>query len=229
MLSALVIPVDPPCDERNDAKVLADFSDMQFHDVELHTSDMVAAFPEMVYWRDDPIADISGYGYYSVMKLAREHNVPVVLQGQGGDELFWGYPWVKEAVRRSERLSTIRETGWRILSELIRTRLPQKFNPKSWYRWLRSGAGISSVLEEYRDALNRPENRLCFYDLTGDFLQTQKEMNKWYNREFAEKINDQDECSLFTIPQPWPSLDVLFTKLICATYLREMASHKVID
>ncbi len=214
-------PGHPPCDERKDAKALADSLGMPFHDVELHTSDMVATFPKMVYWRDDPIADISGYGYYSVMKLASEHNVPVMLQGQGGDELFWGYDDIREAVRQTERLAKFRKTGWRMMPELIKERLPQTLDPKKWYRWLRGGAGISEALAEYQDVLHRPRDRVCFYDLSGGFLQARKEMNKWYSRTFRESLNNHDVHALFTIPQPWPPLDLLFTKLICDTYLRE--------
>ena len=85
----------PETDERKDARDLAEHLGMPFHDIELDAAEMVRLFPELVYWRDDPIADISGHGYYSVMKIARESGVPVMLQGQGGDELFWGYPWVQ--------------------------------------------------------------------------------------------------------------------------------------
>ena len=87
----------PFYDERADAKALADHLSMPFHEVEISTGDMVDGFSELIGWRDDPIADISGYGYYAVMRAARAHNVPVMLQGQGGDELFWGYPWVRES------------------------------------------------------------------------------------------------------------------------------------
>jgi tetratricopeptide (TPR) repeat protein len=94
-------PGRPPNDERTEAKALADYLKIPCHEVELDTREMVDFFPELVSCTDDPIADISGFGYYSVMKAAREHNVPVILQGQGADELFWGYPWVSQAVRAS--------------------------------------------------------------------------------------------------------------------------------
>ena len=68
-------PDRPPCDERADAKALADHLGLPFHDVELSTSEMTAAFPSLNYWRDDPIADISGFGYLMVDRLAREHGV----------------------------------------------------------------------------------------------------------------------------------------------------------
>src|SRR5437660_2500312 len=98
----------PESDERADARALADYLEMPFHDIELETGAMIDSFPEVVYWRDDPIADISGGGYYSAMTLARGHGVPVVLQGQGGDELFWGYNWVRNGARQSARKAALR-------------------------------------------------------------------------------------------------------------------------
>jgi asparagine synthase (glutamine-hydrolysing) len=105
-------PGRPTYDERAAARELADHLGMPLHEIELGVDDMTACFPDLVGWRDDPIADISGYGYYSVAKLAREHDVPVMLQGQGGDELFWGYSWVRQAVAESmQKAARRREPG----------------------------------------------------------------------------------------------------------------------
>jgi len=42
------------------------------------------------------------------MKEARKNNVPVMLTGFGGDELFWGYPWVVEAmIENANKLSLL--------------------------------------------------------------------------------------------------------------------------
>lgn len=94
-------PGRPPCDERDAAKELADSLGIVFHDAELDTAEMTSGFADLVYWRDDPIADISGYGYDMVMRTALAAGIPVLVQGQGADELFWGYSWVAEAARRS--------------------------------------------------------------------------------------------------------------------------------
>ena len=77
-------------DERDEAHALARHLRLPFHEVEVETEEVVEFFPELNYWRDDPVADYSGHAYYAVMRKAREHGVPVMLQGQGGDELFWG-------------------------------------------------------------------------------------------------------------------------------------------
>lgn len=96
----------PQQDERAMAKELADHLKMPLHDIEVRIDDMVEFFPELNYWRDDPIADIAGHGYYALARAARTKNVPVLLLGQGGDELFWGYPWVKALVAELQVIET---------------------------------------------------------------------------------------------------------------------------
>lgn len=124
----------PPSDERADAQAFAQRLGIPFHGIELEVGEMVRTFPELVAWRDDPVADIAGCGYLAVMKLARAHGIPVVLQGQGGDELFWGYGWVQLAAQDADR----RASG---LGPLARIR-----------RWLPGGkrTHLFDRLPEYR-------------------------------------------------------------------------------
>lgn len=56
-----------------------------------HNDDLVQDFDELLYQHDEPIGSASIYAQYRVMKEARKNNVPVLLDGQGGDELFSGY------------------------------------------------------------------------------------------------------------------------------------------
>ena len=102
-LTAFTVGYDgrPRYDERRDAQAVADYLSIPLHEVEIKTDDMVNAFPSLVFRTDDPIADIAGYGYDTVMNTARAHGVPVMISGQGGDELFWGYPWMTEALNQT--------------------------------------------------------------------------------------------------------------------------------
>lgn len=50
-------------------------------------------FERFVYTLDEPTTRASVYAQYEVMRLAREHGITVLLDGQGGDENFAGYPY----------------------------------------------------------------------------------------------------------------------------------------
>jgi asparagine synthase (glutamine-hydrolysing) len=96
-------------DERAPARGLAASLGIPWHGAELPTSDFVASFPHLVEVMDEPIADVAAYGHYSVSKLAAAHGVKVLLTGIGGDELFFGYGWVRRALELSRmKLEAIR-------------------------------------------------------------------------------------------------------------------------
>lgn len=211
----------PESDERADARALADYLQMPFHDVELETGAMVDSFPEIVYWRDDPIADISGFGYYSVSKLAREHNVPVMLQGQGGDELFWGYNWVQRAAFESMQKDAQRNKGLSALPDYLSFDLPKKLSPRGLSNWVRTLGGLRPGWQRYGYHRNSPADQMVFMDKSVDFHMATGETRALYSEAFINRLNGTSAASLFTFEQPWPQIDLRLTRLICDTYLRE--------
>lgn len=214
-------PDRPLNDERAEAADLARYLEMPFHEVELSTSDMVAFFPDLIYLRDDPIADISGYGYYAVMKLAKEHGVPVMLQGQGGDELFWGYPWVRQAVYESLQKMNLLKKERASLMGYLQPELPDAWTFAGLGNWIKSLAGLRTGWQRLqRDAASPPE-RMVFYDLVRDFQNALTRVGRMYTADFLGRLNGTGAFDLFSFPQPWPQVDVLLTQLICQTFLIE--------
>lgn len=214
-------PGHPPNDERKKAKDLADYLDIPFHEIELKTRDMVDLFPELVYWRDDPIADISGYGYYSVMKLARKHNVPVMLQGQGGDELFFGYPWVKQAVYESIRKAAFVNKDQSALGGYIKFRHPSGVSARDLLYWVKSMGGLRTGWNDYCRDKASPSEQMVFYNLSPYFRNACENVRDIYSSAFSEDFDFSNVFDLFTFPHPWEKIDVHITRLICQTFLLE--------
>lgn len=70
---------------------------IQHTKIMVSSSDVGKSYGAVTSARDEPIADIAGPSYLALAHAFRDEGVPVLLSGQGGDELFWGYPWVQSA------------------------------------------------------------------------------------------------------------------------------------
>ncbi len=208
-------------DERSDAQALADHLHLPFHDIAIGTAEIVQSFPDLVRWQDDPIADMAGFGYFAIARTAREHGVPVLLQGQGGDELFWGYPWVREAVRQSVRKSALGPSNGPRIRDYLEMSWPSMWPRRAPIDWLLSLAGLRSSLSYYqRDRLS-PRERLVFYDLAQHFQAAARSVQEIYQPSMAKSLGDSTPFDVFTLPLPWPRIDIAMTRLICQTYLLE--------
>lgn len=91
-------PGRPAYDERNEAQEIAKLLGCTFNEVELATDQFVDTFPDFALLLDEPVADIAAFGHYAVPKSCAAKNIKVLLTGIGGDEVFWGYDWVRSAV-----------------------------------------------------------------------------------------------------------------------------------
>lgn len=78
-------------DESNQAQHVAKKLGTKHHSETFTHKDITGLFPVISSKLDEPLADPSLFPTFKVSKLARKH-VKVVLSGDGGDELFGGYP-----------------------------------------------------------------------------------------------------------------------------------------
>jgi asparagine synthase (glutamine-hydrolysing) len=58
---------------------------------ELDINDFLREVEDFIVCQEEPVTGLSPYAQYRVMKLAHEHNIKVLLDGQGADEIFAGY------------------------------------------------------------------------------------------------------------------------------------------
>lgn len=78
-------------DESSDARRVAEYFGTDHHEEILSPEVMLDVFPRILDLLDEPFADSSIIPTYLVSKFTRQH-VKVALGGDGGDELFLGYP-----------------------------------------------------------------------------------------------------------------------------------------
>ncbi|HTV01335.1 MAG TPA: asparagine synthase (glutamine-hydrolyzing) [Luteitalea sp.] len=100
-------------DEGPFAAMVARQYDLTHHEVVCRASDVPACLDKLVYHADGPVADISMVPMYRLAEATRQH-VTVVLSGDGGDEVFGGYP-----IYHADRAAKV----WRALPRWFRNGL----------------------------------------------------------------------------------------------------------
>lgn len=73
------------------ARSLARSLRFQLREIEINPA-AADLWPRLIWHLDEPIADPAAIACYLICKLARAQGTKVLLSGQGGDELFCGYP-----------------------------------------------------------------------------------------------------------------------------------------
>jgi asparagine synthase (glutamine-hydrolysing) len=82
---------DPLYDERALARRVAQRHGTEHHELVVGPDDFLRALPRLAWYRDEPIAEPSEVPLFLLAEHAARH-VKVVVSGDGGDELFGGYP-----------------------------------------------------------------------------------------------------------------------------------------
>lgn len=210
----------PKNDERAMAKELADRIGLTFHDVELKTEELAASFPRLVFHMDDPIADIAAFGYYAVHKLAREHGVPVVLNGFGGDELFWGYDWVRRAVGKNfDKLKMMAGSGTRGTSLRSVLEVTSHMSKKAMLSSpMNSAKKIISGVRAEQAKLSEHPGRFIFYDELPDFVSAFDYKGHLATDAFMDGIDDERLYSFFT-DDDWERIPIKICKFLFQTWL----------
>ncbi len=119
-----------------------------------------AELRQLLYHQDEPFNSTSVYAQWNVMRLASEHGVTVLLDGQGADELLAGYSWHRP-IYQAELLRRLQiRTLWNEIQG--GTSVGGRSLPQQIYELLKKAAGgfiprsfVESVLEP--NSLMRPE------------------------------------------------------------------------
>ncbi|MCY2993085.1 MAG: asparagine synthase (glutamine-hydrolyzing) [Planctomycetota bacterium] len=165
----------PEYDETRYARLVATHLKTDHHEFQV-TPDGMAILPQLVWHYDEPFADSSAIPTWYVSQLTRQH-VTVALSGDGGDELFAGYPRYK-AVALSATLDRLWPLRWMFGSHLWQ-RLPSSTRQKSTLR----------RFKRFCEVLHTPPLRR-YLDWIGIFNEAAR--GSLYADEFLERLPDRD-------------------------------------
>jgi asparagine synthase (glutamine-hydrolysing) len=91
---------DPSFDERGHQERVAKALGTDHHVVEAGPAQIANCLPEVIWHAETPLVRTAPAPLYLLARQVREHDLSVVLTGEGADELFWGYDLFKEVALR---------------------------------------------------------------------------------------------------------------------------------
>ncbi len=124
---------DPSVDETAWAEMVSSAARAHTHRVRPGVRELSEDLPALIASQDEPFGSMSIHAQYCVFRLAKEHGITVMLDGQGADEMLGGYP-IFSAARVA---SLVRSGQWGKAAALLyrasrlpgRSRLPLMTGP----------------------------------------------------------------------------------------------------
>lgn len=176
-------------------------------------------FAEFLKHHDEPVGSVSMYAQYRVMKAAREKNVPVLLDGQGGDELFSGY-WPAYFLM----LNHLKKSGkyFSLLKHLLGSLIPggnadlirQAFGHFSDYKRRASGNISFQIKDEHKPCMENLE-ALLWHKKAQELSPFEYRKAEILKIHLPRLLKWEDRNSMaFSIESRVPFLDVNLVELL---------------
>ena len=89
--------------ESEEARKAAEYLNIKHKVIEIKNHDVPTIFIEQCIKKDTPIVDIAGIGYARLYQEMALDGFKVALMGHGGDELYFGYPWLFDSYQLNKQ------------------------------------------------------------------------------------------------------------------------------
>ncbi|HSW50968.1 MAG TPA: asparagine synthase C-terminal domain-containing protein, partial [Bryobacteraceae bacterium] len=157
---SIVFPEDPRMDEARYARLVAKQLGTDHHEIEFRESQLPGILPKLTRHLEEPFTASPAGVVYRLASLAAGH-VKTVVSGEGADELFGGYEWVRINSPYWIRRVTPR-WPFRLASRVTRGRLRRALRilgaeedreaDTEWRRQLTPDVKLALLKLEYRDS-----------------------------------------------------------------------------
>lgn len=97
----------------------------------------IDSFEKIMYHQEEPFASSSIFAQFEVMRLAKDKNVTVLLDGQGADEMLAGYHYYYPTYfneLKTNRLKSKLNSEWRSYKQNIQGEMPLLAEWKNYFR-----------------------------------------------------------------------------------------------
>jgi len=199
-------------DESKWAKAVVDYCEGTWHTVQPTSAELLKDLEELTYCQDIPLFSTSTYAQWRVMKQVKESGIKVVLDGQGGDELFAGYEHHRYFAKKDEHKAELsKEWMKRDGLKLVPTKVLKKLYRNKFQDFKMISADLyhnyseQAFIDFKKDRQQGLNDRLSseFYNSSlKSYLKCEDRCSMWFSVESRVPFADDSELMdlLFSIP-----------------------------
>ncbi|MCX6695320.1 MAG: asparagine synthase (glutamine-hydrolyzing) [Candidatus Altiarchaeota archaeon] len=198
-------------DERGKAREVAEHYGTDHKEVVVDLKSM-NVLPEITWHSDEPVGDTANIPIYYVSKLARDNNVPVILCGDGPDELYAGY----EHVKLMRMLGCYRSIVPKALNGLVFSAVRATPKPVLNNMFRYAGQLGEEGLKRFKDVIDTVDDCERYMKLVSVVTENEKEslytsevkekskLVSWAKENYFNKGTIMDQMLLFDIKATLP-------------------------
>ena len=199
-------------DESKWAKAVVDYCKGTWHTVQPSSTELLKDLEELTYCQDIPLFSTSTYAQWRVMKKVKESGIKVVLDGQGGDELFAGYEHHRYYAKKDEHKAELsKEWMKRDGLKLVPTKVLKKLYRSKFQDFKMISSDLyhnyseQAFIDFKKDRQHGLNDRLSseFYNSSlKSYLKCEDRCSMWFSVESRVPFADDNELTelLFSIP-----------------------------
>ncbi len=172
-------------DESTYINLLADKFDIQNFKTQPTADSLIKNFENLCYYQEEPFQSTSIFAQYKVFELAGQHNIKVLLDGQGADETLAGYHqyihWYLQEVLSRHKLGAAQKEK----KALLKNKISFNWGLKNYFAaFLPTHAAMQLEKKEYQKTIHQP-------DIDPGFLRLQRG-REWegIHKPIVTKLND---------------------------------------
>jgi asparagine synthase (glutamine-hydrolysing) len=146
---------------------------------------LINDFEKLCYHQEEPFQSSSIFTQYKVFELTKQHNIKVLLDGQGADETLAGYhkyiQWYLQEVLSRHKLGAAEKEK----KALLKNKMPFSWGLKNYFAaFLPMHAAMHLEKKEYQKIMHQP-------DIAPEFLELQRG-REWegIHKPVVTKLND---------------------------------------
>lgn len=199
-------------DETNDVRKSLELSKLNHLELKLSSIEAVEDFESTIEALGEPLYDPASSAYFKIFKEANKRKIKVLFFGHGGDEVFWGYEWMRDALHYETKATNSYFSNLKVLLSIFYKKVFSAFVQGE----LKNTIHLLIRFTQLVRIITLRNERMLIYQFSDNY---------WTNKKMLKKVLPQYGIDDFhgaeAVNRPYLDVHVMILSFLFKTYLKE--------